>query len=187
MKTFLKFTALALSTAMMINCSSAVVDKSTTVAAAETAQGYVKPGASVKLRHDFSGKLNAGQVGAMSMDLIMPPTDGKVSISFSSSDGLDILSGKSGSDAQLQKAAFTNEAAPMAPQQLQFRALEDGVYYINAFIDVTHEQGQKRSRVITIPVKVGTGTLKPVNNGVSVDDSSGRSIAIMSADETVNP
>lgn len=187
MKTFLKLTALALCTPMMMSCSSAVVDKPTTIAAAESAQGYAKPGASVKLRHDFSGKLNAGQVGDISMALIMPPTDGKVSISFSSSDGLDILTGESGSDAQLQKAAFTSEAAPMAPQQLQFRALEDGVYYINAFIDVTHEQGQKRSRVITIPVKVGTGEPKPVNNGVSIDDASGRSIAIMSADETVNP
>ena len=188
MSSFFKLTGLALCASMMIiGCSSATADKPTTVAAAETVEGYAKPGASVKLRHDFSGKLNPGQVGDMSLDLIMPPTDGTVRVSFSGTNGLDILSGGSAEETVLQKAAFTDETAPMAPKQLQFRALEDGVYYINAFIDVTSEQGLVRSRVITIPVNVGSAQSKPVNNGVSVDDSSGRAIAIMQAEETVNP
>ena len=188
MHRFIKLTGLALCTStMMVSCSSAVADKPTTIVAAQTAEGYTKPGASVKLRHDFSGKVNAGQVGNMSLDLIMSPTDGTVTVSFSSTDGLDILSGGDVSETQIKKAAFTDETAPMAPRQLQFRALEDGVYYINAFIDVTSEQGQTLGRVITIPVNVGTAVRKPSNQDLTIDESSGRSIVTMSADETVNP
>lgn len=188
MHKFFKLTGLALCTSiMMIGCSSAVADKPTTTVAAQTVEGYAKPGANVKLRHDFSGKLNAGQVGNMSLDLIMPPTDGTVKVSFSSTDGLDILSGGDVSETRIKKAAFTSEATPMAPRQIQFRALEDGVYYINAFIDVTSEQGQTLGRVISIPVNVGTAIRKPSNKGLTIDESSGRSIVIMSADETVDP
>ena len=188
MHRFFKLTGLALCCSiMMVGCSSAAADKPTTIAAAQTLEGYSKPGASVKLRHDFSGKLNAGQVGNMSLDLIMPPTDGTVKVSFSSTGGLDILSGGDVGETRIKKEAFINEDAPMAPRQLQFRALEDGAYYINAFIEVTSEQGQTLGRVITIPVIVGTAVRKPSNQDLTIDDSSGRSIVIMSADETVNP
>ena len=188
MHRFFKLTGLALcSSILLVSCSSAVADKTTTIVAAQTVEGYTKPGASVKLRHDFSGKLNAGQVGNMSLDMIMPPTDGTVKVSFSSTDGLDILSGGDVSETRITKSAFTSEAAPMAPRQLQFRALQDGVYYINAFIDVTSEQGQTLGRVITIPVNVGTAVRKPSNQDVAIDESSGRSIVIMSAEETVDP
>jgi len=175
-------------------CSSAAQVKSDvkikpqTIAAAENSQGYTKPGANVKLSHDFNGKLNPGQVGDMTVKFIMPPTDGRVRVSFSSTDGLDILSGADVRETAVSKAAFISpDQSPMAPQFLQFRAQEDGVYYVNAFIDVFYAGGQKRSRVITMPVSVGTGiSSKPVNSGVSFEDSSGRTIAVMSASETID-
>ena len=188
MKTFFKLTGLAFCTSIMVvGCSSAVADKPAKVAAAETVEGYAKPGASVKLHHDFNGRINPSQVGDMSIDLLMPPTDGTVRVSFAGTDGLEILSGGSVSETQIQKAAFTSEAAPMAPKRLQFRASTDGVYYINAFIDVISESGETRSRVITIPVNVGTAVRKPANNGATIDNSTGRPVSVMSADETVNP
>jgi len=172
-----------------IACSSAAqvkADKPQTIAAAENSQGYSKPGANVKLSHNFSGKMNAGQVGDMTVKFIMPPTDGRVQVSFTATDGLELLSGGDRRETVLTKAAFVDATqAPMAPQFLQFRAQDDGVYYVNAFIDVIYEGGEKRSRVITMPVSVGTGVAKPVNNGVEIDDSSGRAVAVMSADETI--
>jgi len=188
-------TSLILSLTAMgsVACSSATQVKSDTnvkpqiIAAAENSEGYSKPGANVKLSHDFSGKLNPGQVGDMTVNFIMPPTDGRVRVSFSATDGLDLLSGADMKETTVSKAAFISpDQSPMAPQFLQFRAQEDGTYYVNAFIDVFYAGGEKRSRVITMPVSVGTGiSSKPVNNGVSFEDSNGRRIAVMSASETI--
>jgi hypothetical protein len=131
--------------------------------------------------------MNAGQGGDMTVEFIMPPTDGRVQVSFSATEGLELLSGGDMRETALTKAAFlTPETSPMAPKFLQFRAQEDGVYYVNAFIDVIYEGGEKRSRVITLPVSVGTGVAKPVNNGIRYEQSGGRAVAIMSADETVS-
>lgn len=187
--------SLVLSTALVsgIACSSAAQVKDSaqakpqTIAAAENSQGYAKPGADVRLSHDFSGKLNPGQVGNMNVKFIMPPTDGRVRVSFTATEGLDILSGGNLKETALSKAAFISpDQSPMAPQFLQFRAQEDGVYYVNAFIDVFYAGGQKRSRVITMPISVGSGiSSKPVNNGVSLEESGGQTIAVMSASETI--
>lgn len=166
-------------------CTSAATEKADIISAAANEQGYSKPGADVQLRHNFSGKLNAGQVADFSVDLVMPPTDGVVSVSFTSTKGLDILSGASQSKTTISKASFKDGASPITPKRLQFRALEDGVYYVNAFIDVEYSNGQKRSRVITMPVNVGAAQAKPVNNGVKVETSSGRAIAVMDASETI--
>jgi len=168
-----------------VACTSAATEKADIISTAANAQGYSKPGADVKLRHNFDGKLNAGQVADFSVDLLMPPTDGVVSVSFTSTEGLDLLSGGSKSETTVSKAAFIDEAAPITPKRLQFRALEDGVYYVNAFIDVEYPNGQKRSRVITLPVNVGVAQAKPVNNGVKVETTSGRAIAVMEASETI--
>lgn len=181
--------SLGLSIAMMggLACASAAQVKQDTLIAAENSQGYSKPGASVRLSHNFSGKINPGQVGDMTVNFIMPPTDGRVQVSFAATDGLDLLSGGDKRETLLQKSAFANtQQPPMAPQFLQFRAQNDGVYYVNAFIDVFYEGGQKRSRVLTIPVSVGTGASKPINTGIELDNSSGRNIAVMRASETID-
>jgi len=166
-------------------CASTAKDKTHKIVSAESSQGYVKPGASVKLRHDFSGKINPGQVGDFSVDLIMPPTDGIVKVSFSGSEGLDVLSGGDTREVSVNKAAFIDETAPLGPQRLQVRAQDDGLYYLNAFVDVIYPNGQKQSRVITMPISVGNGQAKSSAIGVSIDESSGRAIAVMSADETI--
>ena len=160
-------------------CASTAKDKTHKIVSAESSQGYVKPGASVKLRHDFSGKIN------FSVDLIMPPTDGIVKVSFSGSEGLDVLSGGDTREVSVNKAAFIDETAPLGPQRLQVRAQDDGLYYLNAFVDVIYPNGQKQSRVITMPISVGNGQAKSSAIGVSIDESSGRAIAVMSADETI--
>ncbi len=187
MKNMTKIT-LSLSIALLgsANYASATQVKSETIVAAENSQGYSKPGANVRLSHNFSGKLNAGQLGDMTVNFIMPPTDGRVEVSFSATNGLELLSGGDKRTTVLSKSAFVDpNNAPMAPQYLQFRAQEDGVYYVNAFIDVFYDADFKQSRVITMPVKVGSGVAKPVNNGITLDDSSGQTIAIMSASETI--
>jgi len=172
-------------------CSSAAqvqqsTAKSEIIAAAENSQGYSKPGANVKLSHNFSGKMNAGQVGDMTVKFIMPPTDGRVQVSFTTTDGLELLSGGDLRETVISKAAFLDAGQDaVRPQYLQFRAQEDGLYYVNAFVDVIYEGGEKRSRVITLPVSVGSGVAKPVNNGISLEDSGGRAVAVMSATETI--
>lgn len=160
-------------------------EKVETTIAAENQYGYSKPGASVKLRHDFDGKINPGQVGSFSVDLIMAPVDGMVRVSFAGSEGLEVLSGGDARETSVTKAAFIDETAPLGDQSLQFRAQEDGRYYINAFVDVVYPNGQKQSRVITMPINVGTGQYKSQSKGVEIDTKSGRGIAVMSAEETI--
>ena len=147
-------------------------------------KGYLKPGASVALQHDFSGKIDAGELGEMTVDLVMQPKDATVSVYYTATDGLNLLSGGEQRTIDVSASDFDNGSSPLGSQTLRFRAAVDGRYYINAFIDVTHPNGQKLGRVLTMPVYVGTAPAK-VKSQKIIKQKSGRSIIVMPAKETV--
>ena len=161
-----------------------VTPSQTTLVDGTNAKGYAKPGASVALRHDFSGKIDPGQLGEMTVDLVMQPIDGTVSVNYTASKGLNLVSGGDRSSFDVKAEDFKGGASPFESQTLRFQTSENGRFYINAFVDVTRANGQTRGRVLTVPVTVGTGVnlSKPQN---LIQQSSGRAIVVMPAEETV--
>lgn len=147
-------------------------------------KGYFKPGASVALQHDFSGRIDAGELGEMTVDLVMQPKDAEVSVYYTATDGLNLLSGGERRTTHVSVSDFENGASPLGSQALRFSAAEDGRYYINAFVRITHPNGQSLGRVLTVPVYVGTAPAKAKSQKV-ITQSSGRSIIVMPAKETV--
>ena len=147
-------------------------------------KGYLKPGASVALRHDFSGRIDAGKLGEMTVGLVMQPKDAEVSVYYTATDGLSLLSGGELRTTHVSVSDFENGASPLDSQALRFRAAEDGRYYINAFVRITHPNGQSLGRVLTVPVYVGTAPAKAKSQKI-ITHSSGRSIIVMPAKETI--
>ena len=169
-----------------IGCASAASNAGKTLVKAEAQNGYTKPGASVALRHDYKGQTSPGQRGEMTVDVIMQPTDGIVSVSFSASEGLSLLSGADAQTFQVSRDDFSDNGSPLGERKLSFRADEDGRYYVSAFVSITDPSGITQSRVVAMPVPIGTGVVKAKTNGVlGTDTQSGRAIIIMEAEETV--
>ena len=83
--------------------SASIADKTWTLVKAENQNGYSKPGANVALRHNYYGHTAPKQIGYISIDLVMPPTDGVVTVSFSGSKGLTLLSGAEQQTWQVNK------------------------------------------------------------------------------------
>jgi len=128
-----------------------------------------------------------GDLGEMSIDVVIPPTDAIVTVSFTASDGLSLVSGGELETVQVTREAFANNGSPIQTRKLQFRANEDGRYYITAFVSVAGASGIKQSRVVGVPVPIGTGqSVKKQPEGIlTKSQETGRSIIVMDANETI--
>ncbi len=152
-------------------------DTSTTHAA----EGYAKPGAALRLAHDFEGNFAPGEVATVRVKLMDEYDAGILSVNVLDGDGVRILS-------DMRHLKFQMTGNSVHEFDVQFAALEDADGYINILSTVELPDGSVLMRQHGISLKSGDGLVDQPKNAMGEDTDqpvSTGGIVVMDAEETV--
>lgn len=140
----------------------------------------VKPGASVTVTHELSGKTEAGQNGSAKISLYEGYPGGAMIVKATGSEGLDVFG--AGATSRFDMASGTGHDFAVS-----YRAETDGVYYINLMATAEPEGGKTEIRAHSIRVEIGdwqsAEASKPKPDMEMLPD--GQRAVIMEAEETI--
>lgn len=135
---------------------------------------YQKPGAPVRLAHNYGGKSQAGVAELITLSFTPEYDLSNVTIDVkSSSESLQV-------DSVAYSAAAKGGEAIDIPTTVV--AGQDGRYYLNMSVVTTTSGGQKSSRSYSLAIVVGDAPLKKPDNPVTAD---GETIRIIPAEEKI--
>lgn len=185
---FLVVAVASLSTACgaQSNVKTASVDLSATADAAaekdmhhaENSQ-YMKPGAPVRMSHDFKGFVTPGSSGTVNVSFISEQKGGTMAVQTASEGNLSLR----------REAAVPQEfEMKLSGQQsfsIPFSTQAPGVQYINLMVTTTDAGGQTLGRAFSIPIQVGDPAMnpsKPMRDDI-VTTPEGEKLIVMDAEE----
>lgn len=185
---FLIVAIASLSTACgaQIDAKTAAVEASATADAVaakekhhnETSQ-YIKPGAPVRMSHDFKGFVTPGSNGSVNVSFKSEQKGGTMSVQTSSEGNLSLR----------REVALPQEFEMKLSEQqsfdIPFTAQAPGLQYINVMVSTTDAGGQTLGRAFSIPIQVGDPALnpsKPMRDDI-VTTPEGEKLIVMDAEE----
>jgi len=142
----------------------------------------VKPGASVTFSHDLSGKVAAGENGAVTVTVNEGYPSGTLHLKATGDPGLSVF----GAEVTAQKDMSLGTTHTW---RLDYAAENDGLYYINVLAQVEMADGLQESRAYAIRVEVGDWQAAQAKvqaaNPVEMQ-ADGEPAVILEAEETIN-
>ena len=144
-----------LSCLMFLTCcnkdtSSSVNDKDHHT---HTSHNYQKPGANVRLTHNYDGATNAGEVENLSLTLIEQYSSGQMYIQLKPDTSLAI-------EPETKEFIFSMEGNKSHNIDLSIRANSNGKHLLNIFASVMDNSGRVSNRIMAIAFYVGDKNLE---------------------------
>jgi hypothetical protein len=113
-----------------------------------TSQSYQKPGANVRLSHNYDGATNVGEIENISLSFTERYSSGEMYIQLKPDKSLMI-------EPATQDFIFSMEDKNSHTIDLSVSANTKGKYLLNIFASVIDDYGQLRSRVMAIAFYMG--------------------------------
>lgn len=139
-----------------------------------------KPSAPIMISHTFDGVRSIGQSIRINLSVVSKTPASKVTIKVSSTGGLQIVTPD-------REKSYDNVAANTAiSHSIDMIPQANGLFYLNVFVEIVSD-GVKATKVMVIPIEVGTKGRKPVmkTNGSIKSDESGKKTITLPADVTI--
>lgn len=118
-----------------------------------TSHNYQKPGANVRLTHNYDGATNAGEVENLSLIFTEQYSSGQMYIQLKPDKSLDI-------DPETKEFIFSMEGNKTHNIDLSIRANSKGKHLLNIFASVMDDSGRLSNRVMAIAFYVGDKNLE---------------------------
>jgi len=144
---------------------------------------YIKPGAPVRMSHNFKGFVTPGSNGNVQVKFTSKQQGGTMSVQMSSEGGL-AMSNKA---AQQNFEMKSDNGLALSEQTLDipFSTQAPGLKYINIVVNTMDASGQSLGRAFSIPIQVGDPALNPAkptpDNLITTPE--GEKLIIMDAEE----
>jgi len=149
--------------------------------ASGAAADYQKPGASVRLHHDYDGSSVPGEAESVRLQFSHSYSEGLLRVSLQPEEGLQLLSGEGPYEFPL--AAQSNPEA-----QVSVVAEVPGRYHLKIFADVLLPDGGIERRVLGLAFDFGepAAGLRP-STGENKTGFRGENLRVLPAQENVAP
>lgn len=143
--------------------------------------GACKPSASLSISHKLRSSVAAGETGVVEIRVADRYDSGRLTLSASSDDGLDI---------SLNSRSTSMDLASVGPQvwDIYFTAPADGVYHLTVLAVVAENGETAAARSVTFAVPVGDAPAakKKASDAQTTATPSGERLILMEAEETIS-
>ncbi len=174
-------TACAISTACTSNMTAEnnVVDKSEAVIA-PIDSSYAKPGAAVRMVHNYSGQSTPGSIENIRVSFINEHPNSKMTVTVSNSPDIRLFD-------DIRQHRFENIAQKRGDIDVQFSTQSKSPQALNFVTTIELEDGQVWRRAHSIPVNAGkSGAFgKTTDKSVAPANVSSDGVIVMEAEETI--
>lgn len=137
----------------------------------------VKPGAAMAFSHVLNAPARVGDVGTAVVTVSEDYDSGSLRLTARAGEGLELVSSEN-----LTTLAMAGTGKHVV--NIRFRALSEGVHYLNLIGEASDSTGQNSSRAFSMRVQIGKATAKAANPALAKDGKGG-SIILMPATETI--
>jgi len=140
----------------------------------------IKPGASVSFSHDIAGATEAGENGSVAITLNEGYPIGTMNVEASGSKGLEVFGAESSMRLEMQGQTTHG-------MTVNYRAEQDGLYYLNLLATADPEEGVSESRAYSVRIEVGDWKAAEAKVAKVLPEAleSGEMAVMMEAEETI--
>ena len=139
---------------------------------------YQKPGAGVRLKHNYDGHSNVGEPELLQLIFSESYSTGTLNIDLKTDQGLVLLAPEQSFSYGMQNQHFHELNISVNP-------LIEGKHYLRIFVSATENKGSLKHRVFAIPFYVGDTFLPSKQQSLEADKSSADNMIFLPSTETV--
>lgn len=139
---------------------------------------YQKPGASVRLKHNYDGHSNVGEPELLTLVFSESYSTGTLNINLKTDQGLILLAPEQSFSYGMQNQHFHELNISVNPQT-------EGKHYLQIFVSASENSGSLKHRVFAIPFYVGDSFLYIKQQAPEVGKSSADNMIFLPSTETV--
>lgn len=144
--------------------------------AKEFSANYQKPGAAIRLNHNYDGRTEPGETENLTLVFADGYDAGTLAVTVDSDEGL-VYSLNSAS-------AFDLQSSDRHEMEISLSAQTSGRYYLRIFVEVLLPDGQIDRRVFGLALQVGDSQNKETVKGGAETDFRGEELIILPAEES---
>ena len=139
---------------------------------------YQKPGAGVRLKHNYDGHSNVGEPELLTLVFSESYSTGTLNIDLKTDQGLILLAPEQSFSYGMQNEHFHELNISVSPQT-------EGKHYLQIFVSASENSGSLKHRVFAIPFYVGDSFLHSEQQAPEVGKSSADNMIFLPSTETV--
>ena len=139
---------------------------------------YQKPGAGVRLKHNYDGHSNVGEPELLQLIFSESYSTGILNIELETDLGLALLASDTSFSYVMQDQHFHQLEITVEPQM-------EGKYYLQIFVSATENNGSLKHRVFAIPFYVGDSFLPSKQQALEIEKPSEDNMIFLPSTETV--
>ena len=139
---------------------------------------YQKPGAGVRLKHNYDGHSTMGEPELLQLIFSESFSTGILNIALETDPELALLAPDSSVSYLMQDQHFHQLEITVKPQM-------EGKHYLRIFVSATENNGSLKHRVFAIPFYVGDSFLPSKQQSLEADKSSADNMIYLPSTETV--
>lgn len=139
---------------------------------------YQKPGAAVRLKHNYDGHSNIGEPEQVRLSFIESYYTGVLNVELKADQGLIITPSVNSYSFPMQSENFHSLDINVIPKT-------DGKHYLKLFVSAAESDGSTKHRVFAIAFYVGDSFLPSKSRESQQDKSSGETMIFLPSEETV--
>ena len=139
---------------------------------------YQKPGAGVRLKHNYDGHSNVGEPELLQLIFSESYSTGILNIELETDLGLALLASDTSFSYVMQDQHFHQLEITVEPQM-------EGKYYLQIFVSATENNGSLKHRVFAIPFYVGDSFLPSKQQAQEIEKPSEDNMIFLPSTETV--
>ena len=139
---------------------------------------YQKPGAGVRLKHNYDGHSNVGEPELLQLIFSESYSTGILNIELETDLGLALLASDTSFSYVMQDQHFHQLEITVEPQI-------EGKHYLQIFVSATENNGSLKQRVFAIPFYVGDSFLQSKQQALETEKPSEDNLIFLPSTETV--
>ena len=139
---------------------------------------YQKPGAGVRLKHNYDGHSNVGEPELLQLIFSESYSTGILNIELETDLGLALLASDTSFSYVMQDQHFHQLEITVEPQM-------EGKYYLQIIVSATENNGSLKHRVFAIPFYVGDSFLPSKQQALEIEKPSEDNMIFLPSTETV--
>ena len=139
---------------------------------------YQKPGAGVRLKHNYDGHSTLGEPELLQLIFSESYSTGTLNIDLKTDQGLVLLTTDHSFSYGMQNQHFHELDISINP-------LTEGKHYLQIFVSATENNGSLKHRVFAIPFYVGDSFLQRKQQAIETDKSSAGNMIYLPSTEAV--
>ena len=139
---------------------------------------YQKPGAGVRLKHNYDGHSIVGEPELLQLIFSESYSTGILNIELETDLGLALLASDTSFSYVMQDQHFHQLEITVEPQM-------QGKYYLQIFVSATENNGSLKHRVFAIPFYVGDSFLRSKQQALEIEKPSEDNMIFLPSTETV--